>query len=189
MHSFLLRERKSHSTVINLESEFNFELGKAIGWIHRRGEKIMRCFLYFCMSIFKVMLRILQLKGKDKQLYWLLAPLVMDPEVIRANNNYAFKTAENFLWYIAIDNNEVVGFIPVEQKKGKKAIINNYYIAAEGEERELILSLLLLDIIAAFGPESWILNSITLIQDKEVFEKHEFIPMDKKWTRYVKMYR
>lgn len=44
----------------------------------------------------------------------------MDPDVIRANNNYPFKTSEDFVWYIAIDNRDVIGFIPVEQKSGKK---------------------------------------------------------------------
>ena len=54
--------------------------------------------------------------------------MVMDPEVIRANNNYPFKTGEEYVWFIAIE-------------------------------------------------------------DKETFEKFEFVSMDKKWTRYVKMYR
>ena len=40
------------------------------------------------------MMQIIQLKGKDKHLYRLLAPLVMDPEVIRANNNYPFKAGD-----------------------------------------------------------------------------------------------
>ena len=48
------------------------------------------------------MMQIIQLKGKDKHLYRLLAPLVMDPEVIRANNNYPFKTGEEYVWFIAI---------------------------------------------------------------------------------------
>ena len=49
--------------------------------------------------------------------------------------------------------------------------------------------ILLPAIIKEFAPENWLLNSVTLIQDKEIFEKFEFISMDKKWTRYVKMYR
>ena len=121
------------------------------------------------------MMQIIQLKGKDKHLYRLLAPLVMDPEVIRANNNYPFKTGEEYVWFIAIEDKEVLGFVPVEQK--------------EGTEREELLSLLLPAVIAEFGSETWLLNSVTLIQDKEIFEKFEFISMDKKWTRYVKMYR
>lgn len=135
------------------------------------------------------MMQIIQLKGKDKQLYRLVAPMVMDPEVIRANNNYPFKTGEEYVWFIAILDKEVMGFVPVEQKVGKKAVINNYYVKAEGDEREEILSHLLPAITAEFGSESWLLNSITLIQDKEIFEKFEFTSMDKKWTRYVKMYR
>ena len=135
------------------------------------------------------MIQIIQLKGKDKHLYRLLAPMVMDPEVIRANNNYPFKTSEEYVWFIALREREVVGFIPVEQKNRKKAVINNYYVKAEGAEREEILSLLLLAVTAKFEPESWLHNSITLIQDKEIFEKFEFTSLDKKWTRYVKMYR
>ena len=65
------------------------------------------------------MMQIIQLKGKDKHLYRLLAPLVMDPEVIRANNNYPFKTGEEYVWFIAIEDKEVLGFVPVEQK-GRK---------------------------------------------------------------------
>ena len=88
-----------------------------------------------------------------------------------------------------VDGKEVKGFIPVEQKSKKKAVINNYYIGAENTEREEILSDLLPAIIKDFGPESWLLHSITLVQDKEIFEKFDFTSMDKKWTRYVKMYR
>ena len=135
------------------------------------------------------MIQIIRLKGKDKQLYRLLAPMVMDPEVIRANNNFPFKTGEENVRFIALRDREVVGFIPVEQKSRKKAVINNYYIKAEGAGREEILSQLLPAIIKEFGPENWLLNSVTLMQDKEIFEKFEFISMDKKWTRYVKMYR
>ena len=65
----------------------------------------------------------------------------------------------------------------------------NYYVKAEDAGREEILSHLLPAVIAEFGPESWLLNSVTLVQDKETFEKFEFVSMDKKWTRYVKMYR
>ncbi|WP_291595267.1 hypothetical protein [Bacteroides sp.] len=135
------------------------------------------------------MIQIIQLKGKDKHLYRLLAPMVMDPEVIRANNNYPFKTSEEYVWFIAIKDKEVMGFVPVEQKSRKKAVINNYYVKLEGTEREEILSQLLPAIIAEFDSGSWLLNSVTLIQDKETFEKFEFISMDKKWTRYVKMYK
>ena len=147
-------------------------------------------FLYFCVPIFKAMIQIIQLKGKDKRLYRLLAPLVMDPEVIRANNNYPFKTNEDFAWFVALDDKEVIGFVPVEQKSGKKGIINNYYVnQPEGNKRAEILFELLTAIVAFFAREEWLLHSVTLIQDQEAFEKFEFSSMDKKWTRYVKMRR
>ena len=117
------------------------------------------------------MIQVIQLKGKDKHLYQLLAPLVMDPDVIRANNNYPFKTSEDFVWYIAIDNRDVIGFIPVEQKSGKKAVINNYYVAAVDEKRKEILSLLLSSVVTAFIPAGWTLNSVTLIQDQMNYGK------------------
>ena len=135
------------------------------------------------------MIQVIQLKGKDKHLYQLLAPLVMDPDVIRANNNYPFKTSEDFVWYIAIDNRDVIGFIPVEQKSGKKAVINNYYVAAVDEKRKEILSLLLSSVVTAFIPAGWTLNSVSLIQEQETIEEFEFAFVDKKWTRYVKMNR
>ena len=85
--------------------------------------------------------------------------------MIRANNNYPFKTGEEYVWFIAIEDKEVVGFVPVEQKSRKKAVINNYYVKAEGTVREEILSHLLPAIVAEFRPESWLLNSVTLVQD------------------------
>ena len=59
--------------------------------------------------------------------------MVMDPEVIRANNNYPFKTGEEYVWFIAIEDKEVVGFVPVEQKSRKKAVI---FRGSNGECRE-----------------------------------------------------
>lgn len=135
------------------------------------------------------MMQIIQLKGKDKQLYRTIAPLVMDPEVIRANNNYPFKTTENFVWFIAVENRDVIGFIPAEQKSGKKVIINNYYVKAEKERRTEILSELLSSLISVFEPNAWSLEAVTLVQDHELFRKFEFVSLDKKWTRYVKMRR
>lgn len=152
-----------------------------------RGE--FDIFPYFCFSFLNDMMQIIYLKGKDKQLYRLLAPLVMDPEVIRANNNYPFKTGENYVWFVAIDKRKVVGFVPVERRNTKRAVINNYYVKADGVERETILLDLLRAVIKEFDSDEWTLNSVSLVQDKETFEKIAFVPMDQKWTRYVKMVR
>lgn len=54
-------------------------------------------FLIFACPFLNDMIRIIRLKGKERQLYRLLAPMVMDPEVIRANNNYPFKTGEEYV--------------------------------------------------------------------------------------------
>ena len=135
------------------------------------------------------MIQILQLKGKDKQLYRLLAPLVMDPDVIRANNNYPFKTNDNYTWFVAVEDKTVIGFIPVEHKSSRLAIINNYYVGTGEDRRKTILLQLLSDVIAVFSPDKWGLQSVTLKQDQEAFESLEFVSMDNKWTRYIKMQR
>ena len=67
------------------------------------------------------------LHGTDERLYRFLAPLVMDPGVIRYNNNYPFKTTDAHTWYICLDGNDVAGFIPA--KNTPRGIhLDNYYI-------------------------------------------------------------
>ena len=53
--------------------------------------------LFLCVHFLNDRIQIIRLKGKDKHLYRLVAPMVMDPEVIRANNNYPFKTGEEYV--------------------------------------------------------------------------------------------
>ena len=96
------------------------------------------------------MIQIMKLNGTDKQLYKLVAPLVMDPEVLKMNNNYPFKTTDKFVWFVAVSGKKVVGFIPIEQR-GNVAIINNYYIDKDQEEA---FSFLLIDVVSAFAGES-----------------------------------
>jgi len=137
-----------------------------------------------------LMVQITQLNGKDKQLYRLVAPLVMDSEVLRANNNYPYKTGEKFVWFVATNKKkEVVAFVPVEKKSQSRGVINNYYVRGEDGLREEILSELLLAVLAEFTSDKWLLNSITLIQDKETFEKSGFIPLENNYKKYVKMYK
>jgi hypothetical protein len=61
-------------------------------------------------------MKIMTLQGTDKLLYELVAPLVMNPAILRQNNNYPFKTSRSHVWYIAFHETAVVGFMPV--KKG-----------------------------------------------------------------------
>lgn len=60
-------------------------------------------------------------------------------KVLRANNNYPFKTTERFQWYIAVEDNDVTGFVPVEQKSGGY-VINNYYV--HNDDQEVLVELL-----------------------------------------------
>ena len=45
------------------------------------------------------MIQIIQLKGTDRRLYELVAPLVMNPDVLKQNYNYPFRTSEDFVWF------------------------------------------------------------------------------------------
>ena len=49
------------------------------------------------------MVQIIQLQGTDKRLYELVAPLVMNPEILKQNYNYPFRTSEDFVWFVAVD--------------------------------------------------------------------------------------
>lgn len=42
------------------------------------------------------MIQIIQLQGTDKRLYELVAPLVMNPDILKQNYNYPFRTSEGF---------------------------------------------------------------------------------------------
>lgn len=127
------------------------------------------------------MMQTIQVQGTEKRLYQLVAPLVMDPDVLRANNNYPFKTTERYVWFIAIKNQMVVGFIPVEQR-GSVSIINNYYVANNNSE---VLETLLAAAMEAVGKER-MLSAVVLQQHLPVFQKCGFV-VEKVWKRYIKM--
>lgn len=127
------------------------------------------------------MLQIIRLHGTESKLYQLVAPLVMDPVVLRKNNNYPFKTTENYIWFVAVMGTQAVGFIPVEVR-GSAAIINNYYT---DEKEEEALPLLISAVVSAFGTEKK-LSSVALTEHRSVFEKQGFA-VEKEWKRYVKM--
>lgn len=78
-------------------------------------------------------MEILRLNGLDKQLYELVAPLVMNPAVLRQNNNYPFKTSFRYVWYIALNDKNVVGFIPLQSKENGFSL-DNYYISGDDDQ-------------------------------------------------------
>ena len=127
------------------------------------------------------MVQIIQLQGTDKRLYELVAPLVMNPEILKQNYNYPFRTSEDFVWFVAVDKKKVIGFIPVEEKK-KEYVINNYYIESNNEDT---LKLLLEKVISETNTSKE-LTSVTCMEHSSLFKELGFSE-EKIWTRYVKM--
>ena len=127
------------------------------------------------------MTQIIELQGTEKRLYQLVAPLVMNPEVLKQNYNYPFRTSESFVWFVAVDGKEVVGFIPLEYTK-REAVINNYYIRNNNAE---VLKALLEKVIAKMDKDKY-LSSVTFVEHQEIFKELGF-SVEKEWKRYVKM--
>ena len=112
------------------------------------------------------MVQIIQLQGTDKRLYELVAPLVMNPEILKQNYNYPFRTSEDFVWFVAVDKKKVIGFIPVEEKK-KEYVINNYYIESNNEDT---LKLLLEKVISETNTSKE-LTSVTFMEHSSLFRR------------------
>jgi len=126
-------------------------------------------------------MRIEKIDGTANRLYRLVASLVMNPEVLRQNNNYPFKTSVDHIWYIAFKGKKVMGFIPLETRNGL-GIINNYYVAGDDSA---VLSSMLQEVIRETGERSG-LQSVTHIRHLSVFEENGFATV-RTWKLYVKM--
>jgi len=108
-------------------------------------------------------MNILKLQGLDGRLFDLVAPLVMNPAVLRQNNNYPFKTTRNHVWYIAMDEQRVLGFMPVKMTLTNNCI-DNYYISGDNS------------------------SLVAVVHERHVedFSMKNFIPCVE-WKKYVKM--
>ena len=126
--------------------------------------------------------KIMEFEGLDPALYQWVGPLVMTPAVLKQNYNFPFRTTQDFRWYVAVEEEEVTGFVPVERRKGGW-IINNYYIKGQDES---LLSVLLERIIAVASEERKLLTAVCFLQDKDVYREHGFEEVNL-WKRYVKM--
>jgi hypothetical protein len=126
-------------------------------------------------------MEIIKLDGDDQRLYYRVAHLVMDEDVLKYNLNYPYKTSDNYCWFIAVEGGNTLGFIPVELEEGK-AIINNYYVADDDSK---VFSLLLKEIVRVLLPE-FNIESITQIRHIPDFERNGF-SIILRWKRYVKM--
>lgn len=127
------------------------------------------------------MIEVIQLSGTDKKLYDKVAPLVMNPTVIQYNQNYPFKTNEKFIWFIALIDSEVVGFMPVELRK-HQWIINNYYVAPS--EKESIVFSALLQAVSQSNKIH--LTAIVQTIHQAYFNIQGFTTI-KEWKKYLKM--
>lgn len=63
------------------------------------------------------MLKVIKMAGTSQELYQCVAPLVMNPDILKYNHNYPFKTSESFIWFVAFYEKKVLGFFPVEVRK------------------------------------------------------------------------
>jgi len=126
-------------------------------------------------------MEIIKLGGEDQRLYYLVARLIMNETVLNYNLNYPYKTSQEYKWFIAVEKENTLGFIPVKLKDGK-AMINNYYVADDDKE---IFSMLLREVIQEFLPDIEI-ESVTQIRHIPHFEQNGF-SITLYWKRYVKM--
>lgn len=119
--------------------------------------------------------------GTAPRLYELVAPLVMNPAVLRLNNNYPFKTSRHHVWYIAIENNRVTGFMPFKKSEGG-ICIDNYYV---GNDDTSLIDTMLERIITDVCKEGLITATVHKRHVK-IFAGHGFRTY-KEWKNYDKM--
>jgi hypothetical protein len=126
-------------------------------------------------------MNILKLQGLDGRLFDLVAPLVMNPAVLQQNNNYPFKTTRNHVWYIAMDEQRVLGFMPVKMTLTNNCI-DNYYISGDNSS---VIEVLLDRIIHDFSSDG---SLVAVVHERHVedFSMKNFIPCVE-WKKYVKM--
>ena len=126
-------------------------------------------------------MNILKLQGLDGRLFDLVAPLVMNPAVLRQNNNYPFKTTRNHVWYIAMDEQRVLGFMPVKMTLTNNCI-DNYYISGDNSS---VIEMLLDRIIHDFSSDG---SLVAVVHERHVedFSMKNFIPCVE-WKKYVKL--
>ena len=125
---------------------------------------------------------VVKMAGTSPELYSCIAPLVMNPKIIKYNHNYPFKTSESFVWFVASSEEQVVGFFPVEVRK-KSAVINNYYVSNNDED--VFLSLLEAVINEFMGAEK-VLEAVVQKPHESFFLAQGF-EIERTWSLYLKM--
>lgn len=130
------------------------------------------------------MVHIVKMAGTSPELYECVAPLVMNPEVIKYNHNYPFKTSESFVWFVAFVQKKVVGFFPVEIRK-KTWVINNYYVA--NNEEDTFVSLLEA-VVDEFKDVDKTLEAVVQ-KGHELYFFEQGFEVERIWSTYLKLKR
>lgn len=130
------------------------------------------------------MVDVVKMAGTSPDLYHCVAPLVMNPEILKYNHNYPFKTSESFIWFVAFLQKKVLGFFPVEMRK-KSIVINNYYV--ENDEKEVFRSLLEA-VVNEFVDADKTLEAVVQ-KIHEPFFLDQGFEVERTWSSYLKMRR
>ncbi|MDR3795440.1 hypothetical protein [Phocaeicola sp.] len=130
------------------------------------------------------MWKIIKMAGTSQELYKCVAPLVMNPEILKYNHNYPFKTGESFIWFVAFQQGKVVGFFPVEIRK-KAIVINNYYVENDDES---VFSGLLEAVVDEFQDADKTLEAVVQKVHESFFSVQKF-EVERTWSTYLKMRR
>lgn len=126
-------------------------------------------------------MKIARLQGLDRRLYELVAPLVMNPAILRQNNDYPFKTTQNHIWYIAMAEERVLGFMPVKKTvTGNR--IDNYFVSGDDPS---VIEALLDGVVDELGHQGD-LTAIVHKRHVEEFAKKGFSTCVE-WRKYDKM--
>lgn len=124
-------------------------------------------------------MNIFRLNGTEDRLYALVAPLVMNPAIIKQNYGYPFKTSSQFQWFVLVEDGRAIAFLPIEDRKGYHRI-DNYYIPFTDERRALLLLLLEeLKTVSYSTP----LRVVALVEDAPLFMEAGF-KVIKEYKRY-----
>lgn len=126
-------------------------------------------------------MEIIRCEGTERRLYELVAPLVMNPAVLRQNNNYPFKTTFRHVWFLAVEEGEVVGFMPVKTGEGRPRIDNYYVRGGSDDTFDLLLERVTSD--REFGG---LLTAMVHRRHADAFRRHGFVTYDES-KNYEKM--
>jgi hypothetical protein len=123
------------------------------------------------------------LQGTAKRLYDLVAPLVLNPAVIRQNGGVAFKTSPKHVWLVSVlDNGRCAGFLPI-QINNRVGKINNYYI--KDRDEQLLSSLLGQVIEFAKQQNLKAIDIIAQIEDYKAVQQQGFA-VETQFVRYTR---